>query len=186
MIEIKISYDPDPKLALENTRFWAPLSLTAEQKHSIDDPIEMEKAADALPIEQVAKRWIVASDPDEAVEKVGQYVELGPEPPGVPRARPRPAPVPRAVPEGSGAAAAPTRLIRWCQACATAIYVASPEGDTGKSTIALGILHRLAATVAKVGVFRPDHPARVKTATTSSSCCWPTPPRACPTSSASA
>jgi len=77
MIEIKISYDPDPKLALENTRFWAPLSLTAEQKHSIDDPIEMEKAADALPIEQVAKRWIVASDPDEAVEKVGQYVTWG-------------------------------------------------------------------------------------------------------------
>jgi phosphate acetyltransferase len=37
----------------------------------------------------------------------------------------------------------------------TSIYVASPEGDTGKSTIALGILHRLAATVAKVGVFRP-------------------------------
>jgi len=38
---------------------------------------------------------------------------------------------------------------------ASAIYVASPEGDTGKSTIALGILHRLAATVARVGVFRP-------------------------------
>lgn len=38
---------------------------------------------------------------------------------------------------------------------ATAIYVASPEGDTGKSTIALGLLHRLAATVANVGVFRP-------------------------------
>ncbi|MCB0950778.1 MAG: phosphate acetyltransferase, partial [Mycobacterium sp.] len=37
----------------------------------------------------------------------------------------------------------------------SAIYVASPEGDTGKSTIALGILHRLAATVARVGVFRP-------------------------------
>lgn len=38
---------------------------------------------------------------------------------------------------------------------ASAIYIASPEGDTGKSTIALGILHRLAATVAKVAVFRP-------------------------------
>ncbi|MBJ7339986.1 phosphate acetyltransferase [Mycolicibacterium sp.] len=37
----------------------------------------------------------------------------------------------------------------------SAIYVASPEGDTGKSTIALGILHRLAAMVAKVGVYRP-------------------------------
>jgi phosphate acetyltransferase len=37
----------------------------------------------------------------------------------------------------------------------SAIYIASPEGDTGKSTIALGILHRLAATVPRVGVFRP-------------------------------
>ncbi|MFV9634750.1 phosphate acetyltransferase [Mycobacterium neumannii] len=37
----------------------------------------------------------------------------------------------------------------------SAVYVASPEGDTGKSTIALGILHRLTATVAKVGAFRP-------------------------------
>ncbi len=37
----------------------------------------------------------------------------------------------------------------------SAIYIAAPEGDTGKSTIALGILHRLTATVAKVGVFRP-------------------------------
>ncbi|HEY6575202.1 MAG TPA: phosphate acetyltransferase [Mycobacterium sp.] len=37
----------------------------------------------------------------------------------------------------------------------SAIYIAAPEGDTGKSTIALGILHRLAATVARVGVFRP-------------------------------
>ncbi|HZE14340.1 MAG TPA: AAA family ATPase, partial [Mycobacterium sp.] len=37
----------------------------------------------------------------------------------------------------------------------SSIYVAASEGDSGKSTIALGILHRLAATVAKVGVFRP-------------------------------
>lgn len=38
---------------------------------------------------------------------------------------------------------------------ATSIYVASPEGDTGKSTVALGIVHQLAASVARVGVFRP-------------------------------
>lgn len=35
------------------------------------------------------------------------------------------------------------------------LYITSPEGDTGKSTIALGVLHLLAATVARVGVFRP-------------------------------
>jgi phosphate acetyltransferase len=38
---------------------------------------------------------------------------------------------------------------------ASSIYIAATEGDTGKSAIALGILHRLAATVARVGVFRP-------------------------------
>jgi coenzyme F420-dependent glucose-6-phosphate dehydrogenase len=77
MIEIKLSYDPDPDRALENTRFWAPLALTAEQKGGLEDPIEMERAADALPIEQVASRWIVVSDPDEAVEKIKPYVDLG-------------------------------------------------------------------------------------------------------------
>ncbi|MBZ2196113.1 glucose-6-phosphate dehydrogenase (coenzyme-F420) [Occultella gossypii] len=77
MIEIKISYDTDPEAALENTRFWSPLSLTAEQKHSIHDPIEMERAADALPIETIAGRWIVAADPDEAAEKVLEYRRAG-------------------------------------------------------------------------------------------------------------
>jgi coenzyme F420-dependent glucose-6-phosphate dehydrogenase len=77
MIEIKLSWDPDADRALENTRFWAPLSLTAEQKHSIHSPAEMEEAADALPIEQVAKRWIVASDPDKAIEAVKFYTDLG-------------------------------------------------------------------------------------------------------------
>ena len=37
----------------------------------------------------------------------------------------------------------------------SAIYIAAPEPETGKSTVALGLLHRLTATVAKVGVFRP-------------------------------
>ena len=65
MIEIKLSYDTDADLALENTRFWAPLALSKEQKHDITDPIEMERAADALPIEQIASRWIVGNDPDK-------------------------------------------------------------------------------------------------------------------------
>ena len=37
----------------------------------------------------------------------------------------------------------------------SAVYVAAPEGDTGKSTVALGLLRILAGTVQRVGVFRP-------------------------------
>ncbi len=77
MIEIKLSYDPDPDLALENCRFWSPLSLSKQQKHDITDPIEMEQAADALPIEQIASRWIVGSDPDEVAAAIRDYVDLG-------------------------------------------------------------------------------------------------------------
>ncbi|MBI5160849.1 MAG: glucose-6-phosphate dehydrogenase (coenzyme-F420) [Micrococcales bacterium] len=77
MIEIKLSYDTDPDAALENTRFWAPLALSAEQKSGIHDPMEMERAADELPIEQVAKRWIVGSDPDAVVAEIGAYVDAG-------------------------------------------------------------------------------------------------------------
>lgn len=77
MIEIKLSYDTDAAVALENTRFWAPLALSKEQKHDITDPMEMEAAADALPIEQIASRWIVGNDPDEVVAKIKDYVDAG-------------------------------------------------------------------------------------------------------------
>lgn len=77
MIEVKVSWDPDPERALENTRFWAPLSLTAEQKHSIHSPSEMERAADELPVDQVAKRWIVASRPEQVVDALRMYTDLG-------------------------------------------------------------------------------------------------------------
>jgi coenzyme F420-dependent glucose-6-phosphate dehydrogenase len=77
LIEIKMSYDRDPDTALENCRFWAPLSLTADQKNSVDSAVEMERLADELPIEQVAKRWIVASDPGEALAQIKPYVDAG-------------------------------------------------------------------------------------------------------------
>ena len=77
MIEIKLSYDTSYERALENTRFWSPLSLSKEQKHDITDPVEMERAADALSIEQIASRWIVGSDPDEVVASIKQYVDAG-------------------------------------------------------------------------------------------------------------
>ena len=77
MIEVKLSYAHTRGEALENTRFWAPLSLTAEQKHGTEDPAEMARLADELPIEQVAKRWIVATTPEEVVSAVKEYVDAG-------------------------------------------------------------------------------------------------------------
>jgi coenzyme F420-dependent glucose-6-phosphate dehydrogenase len=77
MIEMKVSFDTDRGRALEDTRFWAPLALSPEEKMNVDDPLQMEKLADALPVERAASRWIVSSDPEEMVEKIGAYVALG-------------------------------------------------------------------------------------------------------------
>jgi coenzyme F420-dependent glucose-6-phosphate dehydrogenase len=77
MIEMKVSFDPDPERALEDTRHWAALALSPEEKTGVEDPVELEKLADALPIERAASRWIVSSDPDEHVERLAETIDLG-------------------------------------------------------------------------------------------------------------
>ena len=47
MIEVKVSFDTDKQRALEDTRHWAALALSAEEKMSVEDPVEMERLADA-------------------------------------------------------------------------------------------------------------------------------------------
>ncbi len=44
---------------------------------SVEDPAEMDRLAAALPAERAASRWIVSTDPDEHVERIGAYVALG-------------------------------------------------------------------------------------------------------------
>jgi coenzyme F420-dependent glucose-6-phosphate dehydrogenase len=76
-IEMKVSFDHDRQRALEDTRQWAALALTAEEKVGVDDAIEMERRAAALPLERAASRWIVSDDPDRQVEQIMPYVTLG-------------------------------------------------------------------------------------------------------------
>jgi coenzyme F420-dependent glucose-6-phosphate dehydrogenase len=77
MIEVKVSFDSDPLRAKEETRHWAALALSAEEKMSVEDPVEMERLAAALPLERAASRWIVSADPEAQVDAIGPYVELG-------------------------------------------------------------------------------------------------------------
>ena len=37
----------------------------------------MQRLADALPVERTASRFIVSTDPDEHVEKIWEYVDMG-------------------------------------------------------------------------------------------------------------
>jgi coenzyme F420-dependent glucose-6-phosphate dehydrogenase len=77
LIEIKLSYAADRATAVAECRFWAPLALPAEAKQGTDDPRELARLADELDDEQAASRFICTGDPDEAVERIAPYVELG-------------------------------------------------------------------------------------------------------------
>jgi coenzyme F420-dependent glucose-6-phosphate dehydrogenase len=76
MIEMKVSFDRDRERALEDTKVWAALALTGEQKTGIHDPRELEELArEAEPYAH--RRWLVASDPDEHVEQIAPYLGWG-------------------------------------------------------------------------------------------------------------
>lgn len=76
MIEVKVSFDSDYSRAMADTRLWAALALPAEDKVGIEDPREMETRAIAV-ADQAHRRWLVSSNPDEHLEQLKPYVELG-------------------------------------------------------------------------------------------------------------
>jgi coenzyme F420-dependent glucose-6-phosphate dehydrogenase len=74
-IEIKVSFDTNRTRALEDTRIWAALALPAEDKVDVHNPKEMEERA--AKVEHPERRWLVSDDPEEHVEQIWPYVELG-------------------------------------------------------------------------------------------------------------
>jgi coenzyme F420-dependent glucose-6-phosphate dehydrogenase len=76
MIEVKVSYDRDRERAFEYCRWWAALALTPEQKEGVEDPIEMERLADAN-ADRAPTRFITSDDPEEIAAGITGYAELG-------------------------------------------------------------------------------------------------------------
>jgi coenzyme F420-dependent glucose-6-phosphate dehydrogenase len=76
MIEIKVSYDRDIETARTNCHWWAALALTGEEKSGVEDPVEMERLADAH-LDRAHTRFIVSDDPRECAAAIRAYADLG-------------------------------------------------------------------------------------------------------------
>jgi alkanesulfonate monooxygenase SsuD/methylene tetrahydromethanopterin reductase-like flavin-dependent oxidoreductase (luciferase family) len=76
MIEVKVSYDRDPVAAERACEWWAALALSGDEKAGVEDPIEMERLADAAR-DRASSRFIVSADPEAIVAGIAPYVELG-------------------------------------------------------------------------------------------------------------
>ena len=103
MIEIKVSYDRDRERAFTNTHPWAALALKPEQKEGIDDPIEMERVADAnLDQAPLALHLLRRPGRDRGAASP-RYAELGFEDLVLHAPGPDQTPLPRAVRRGRAA-----------------------------------------------------------------------------------
>jgi coenzyme F420-dependent glucose-6-phosphate dehydrogenase len=76
MIEVKVSYDSDRERAERDCGWWAALALSGDEKAGVEDPIEMERLADANR-ERASSRFIVSDDPDEMARRIGEYLDMG-------------------------------------------------------------------------------------------------------------
>jgi coenzyme F420-dependent glucose-6-phosphate dehydrogenase len=76
LIEVKVSYDRDPGFARDACGWWAALALSPEEKEGVDDPIEMERLADAN-ADRAHTRFIVSNDPEEIAAGIRGYADLG-------------------------------------------------------------------------------------------------------------
>ena len=77
MIELKVSFHEDLEKARQDTRYWGALALSPEEKTGVEDPLEMQRRADALPVERTVTRWICSSDPDEHCTRIEDYLNMG-------------------------------------------------------------------------------------------------------------
>lgn len=75
-MEIKVSYDRDAQYAYDACEWWAALALSTEEKSGLEDPLELERLADAN-LDRAHTRFIVSDDPRVVLEGVEEYVDLG-------------------------------------------------------------------------------------------------------------
>ena len=67
---------PRRRSRAQGLRWWAALALTPEEKEGVEDPVEMERLADNA-LDRAHTRFIVSDDPQEIVEKIKPYTDLG-------------------------------------------------------------------------------------------------------------
>ena len=119
MIEVKVSFDTDRQRAMEDTRHWAALALSPEEKMSVEDPAR-DGAAGGCPAARARR---------QPLDRLGRSGGAGGEDRLLCRPRLQPPRLPRAGP-GPGALPEPLWGARCCRCCGAASGErrAAPDG----------------------------------------------------------
>ncbi len=77
LVELQVSYDPDYKKALENTRWWAPTVLPVFFKVPIWDPKEIESHGKLVSEEGLKTAWFISDSVEDHIKNIERYIKLG-------------------------------------------------------------------------------------------------------------
>lgn len=76
-MEFKVSYDIDYKRALKSAMFWAPTAIPRQKREKIADPRELEAAVGAEEEEKIKSTWLIATDVDAIIDRLGEFLKMG-------------------------------------------------------------------------------------------------------------
>ncbi len=76
-IEFKVSYDVDYNRALKSAMFWAPTAIPRQKREKIADPRELEAAVGAEEEAKIRETWLITTDVDDIIDRLGEFLKIG-------------------------------------------------------------------------------------------------------------
>jgi len=76
-IHIIVSYHEDYDSALTACHHWAGVTLPVFYKYGISDPREIELHGNMVAREELAKKWVISTDPQEHLKRIHDYLKIG-------------------------------------------------------------------------------------------------------------
>ena len=76
-MEFKVAYDVDYDKALASAIYWAPTAIPRKVRENISNPREFEDKIGDAEIEKIKSTWLITTDSDSIIKRLGDFLEYG-------------------------------------------------------------------------------------------------------------
>jgi len=76
-LEFKVAYDIDYDKAVKSAMYWAPTAIPRKKRENISDPKQLEESVGPEEIEKVKNSWLITTDSDPIIKRLGEFLEMG-------------------------------------------------------------------------------------------------------------
>lgn len=76
-MEFKVAYDSDYDRALKSAMFWAPSAIPRKKREQVSDPRELEAMVGPEERAKIKESWLITTDSDEIIKRVGEFLKIG-------------------------------------------------------------------------------------------------------------